>query len=185
MQQASGATPTKRALIFIDLPNLLINMFVGTDYLGFDTELRFKKMLDLVKRMADIEWVLVFESTKPPRRHLYQRFFHNLGFTVITCLHVENAEKEEGDTTDSKLIETAEKMIANYQGITHFCLVSGDHHFAEIIKLAKERGIKVILIPPVMDALSDQLIPLADLDEAGKAMIYSFSQLTETTAITS
>jgi len=127
----------------------------------------------VLKAIGDIEMVLVFASTKTPGMYLYQHFFYDKGFLVITCPHLEK------DTTDDTLIKLAEKMIDNYTGITHLCLVSGDHHFGTTLIKAKERREKIIIISPIISSLSDELIPLADTDEQGRKMIYLFSPLTE------
>ncbi len=167
------AVKKNRILVLIDLPNLLINMDCGLDPLRFKAELGFERILEQLEAIGQIETVFVFASTKTPGMYLYQHFFYDKGFLVITCPHLEK------DTTDDTLIKLAEKMVDNYTCITHLCLVSGDHHFGITLKKAKEKQIKIIIISPIIDSLSDELIPLADADEQGKKMIYLFSPLTE------
>ena len=128
-------------LVLLDLENLLMNTYLGSQRSFIFTDKLGKAIEELEKR-GKITLGIAFTP-----RHLiptYEQFFHEKGFFVVACPEVETKEGKK-DTTDDKLI-AAGKILINTPGLTHLCLGSGDDDFMPLLIEAREKGLRIAVI---------------------------------------
>jgi len=111
------------------------------------------------------------------------QMFHDLGLFLTTCPKVPLGSPQKKDTVDPTLIERARKWIT-HPDITHVCLASGDSDFIPLLKIAKQRGLKIMVcaLDPALARdprhlpLSRELAEMADVSEkTGEKMVHYFS----------
>lgn len=96
----------------------------------------------------------------------------------VLCEKIRTKTGQLTDTADSNLIRLGEKLIDNFQDLTHLCIGSGDRDFFPFCKTAQRKGLKIIIVVGKPKSLSKELTKLVDVrPETGEKMIYTFSPL--------
>lgn len=105
----------------------------------------------------------VYVFLPPHAAHVWAGTYHKLGFYPIVCPRVPNKDMrgEERDTVDETLMRYAADVIENTRDLTFLVLVSGDKDFSPLVRRAKRKGLKVIIVAASIKSLSNELIHLA------------------------
>lgn len=141
----------------------------------FNKEAGFRKLKQWLNGIGRVVWSLVYT----PMHDLYGHFefLHDQGFTIVLCPIKTGTNL---DITDPRLIEDVTMLINKMGNIKYLCLGSGDKHFAGILQIAKDKGIKIAIVYGSEKSLSREIRDLADVYpvghlKEGQQMLHFFS----------
>jgi len=152
-----------KVLLLIDWENLLISL--KSEQMpseeGYSITAGFDRLVEQITlEIGEIVNVFIFA---PP--HILSSFgetFVKLGFFPIVCPKVRGKTGEEEDTTDSTLINFGRTAIEHIKGLTHLCIGSGDKDFSLLVRQAKRKGLKILVVASSNRSLATELIQLAN-----------------------
>ena len=152
-----------KVLLLIDWENLLISQKSGQmpSEEGYSIVAGFDRLIDQITlEIGEIVNVFIFA---PP--HILSSFgetFVKLGFFQIVCPKITGKTGEEEDTTDSTLIDFGKTAIEQIKDLTHLCIGSGDKDFSLLVRQAKRKGLKILVVASSNRSLAKELIQLAN-----------------------
>lgn len=167
-----------KIVMLIDFENLLItSREISPEQ--YSIEAGFERMIEeITEEIGEI--IGIFAFLPPNRAMVWGEDLYQLGFKIIVCPRVKDKKGVEQDTADSQLMEFGEWSINNVEDLTHLCIGSGDKDFSPLVRKAKLKGLKTIVVAANLESLSSKLIKLADKNPStGRKMVYLFSPIKE------
>jgi len=163
----------EKGFMALDHDNLWAKARVGSPTKTSAVEAFDKLVTKIVTEIGPIINILVFLPTHPS--NIWAATYRKLGFFPVVCprVPVKEGSEEEKDTVDETLTEYSEFAIEHIKELTFFVLCSGDQDFASLLRKAKRKGLKTVVVAGSTKSLSKELIDLADttmlfeLTEAG------------------
>lgn len=111
---------------------------------------------------ANREIVDIFVFLPPQQAYIWGETYHELSFYTIVCPRIQNKDGKEQDTVDDTLIRFGKMAIDNMRNLSFICLGSGDKDFSPLVRQARKKGLKIIVVAASINSLSSNLIDLAD-----------------------
>lgn len=150
----------QRGIFLIDHDNLVTNLKLASP----DEASIVDKLDSVVKKIveANREIVDTFVFLPPQQAYIWGETYYELGFYAIVCPRIQNKEGEEQDTVDDTLIRFGKMAIDNIENLSFICLGSGDKDFSPLVRQARKKGLKIIVVAASISSLSSHLINLAD-----------------------
>lgn len=170
---------TKNILFLWDWENTAKGMRENEYAKGnYDLSAGFDRLNQWLTEIGKVIRVLLFS----PMHKIFgfDATFQRQEFSIVLCPKIPRVISpgvvEYIDTTDANLIRHGEFCIDHMPDIGYLCLGSGDTHFAPLLRAAKNRGIKIMVVYGSEMSLSSEIWNLADKDpKTGKKMVHLFS----------
>jgi len=133
-----------------DKPNFIVDWFDGLIHKRIPREIG-----EIVRVEAFVREDVIF---------LYGEQLNELRVHIEACPLVWTKDRKgRVNTTDQKLIEEGMELIDLLPKLTHLCIGSGDRDFTSLVRFAKRKGLKFILVAGSKRSRSPRMEKLADL----------------------
>ena len=166
-----------KIIILIDFENLIHKIEKVPSLEKFSVSEGFDRLIEQISQEVG-EIINVFVFAPPHIIATHGEEFPKLGFFIIYCPKVRNkVTQNEEDTVDATLMEFGKKLINQIppSEFTHLCIGSGDKDFTPLIREARQRKRKIIIIASNLNSLSAEMIKLVDKKTDSSKMVYLFS----------
>jgi len=152
-----------KVLLLIDWDNLFICLSRRFEVEEIQIERRINKLMNWVQEnvgelLCDYNgseqlchgFVFTPEHISPK----LQRMCAKNKLWLMVCPKKSNGGRVEVDTVDDNLIRFG-KMMLRHSDVGSICLVSGDEDYLPLLEEARKCNVKIALIPPTLDSLSN------------------------------
>lgn len=159
-----------RVLVLMDWENLQRDVRYFPDRSSIKERLS-KLIVTIAREIGEVVGVYVY---LPPHAIFgWGEDLQRLGFWPISCSKIKNKTGEKKDTADSMLIDHGKKLIDQITGLTHLCVGSGDIDMEPLIRSARNKGLKTMLIVRDLQSLNVKLLSLVDARPDGSKLVYT------------
>ena len=152
-----------KVLVLIDWENLLAALrLLSSPPERFSMAAGFDRLIEeITDKVGEIAVVFIFTPS-----HLVasvEQISRELGFFTVVCPKTKDKKTGEYvDTVDATLIELGEIQMGLINGLTHLCIGSGDRDFTPLMRRARRKGLRTIVVAGSEKSLASKMIDLAD-----------------------